>query len=78
MRFFLYLGVFLMLSGVCGVALTLAYPPELYDADGDLIGEMPPAFALFFFLTAVGAALTALTLFVKAVVYLRRRFRPIK
>jgi Ni/Fe-hydrogenase subunit HybB-like protein len=56
MRLYLWACAFLLLTGLAGGALVLAFPVEVYDADGALIGEMPPAFAVSFALAALGAA----------------------
>lgn len=73
MRLYLWICVFLLLTGLAGGALVLAFPVEVYDADGALIGEMPAAFAVSFALAALGAAGGAAGLLVSGVLRLLRR-----
>jgi hypothetical protein len=73
MRLYLRLCAFLLLTGSVGGALVLAFPVEVYDADGALIGEMPPAFAVSFTLAALGAAGGAAGLLLGGVLRLLRR-----
>jgi hypothetical protein len=73
MRLYLWFCAFLLLTGVAGVALVLAFPVEVYDADGALIGEMPAAFAVSFTLAAAGAVGGAAGLLLCGVLRLLRR-----
>lgn len=66
MRLYLSLCGLLLIGGLAGMVLTLTIPVETYDADGQLIGEMPPAFAVAFFMTVLGAVGGIAGCFVKA------------
>ena len=51
-----WLGCSLLASlGVAGVGLVLIFPPEHFDAEGRLIGEMPPEFAVAWTLIELAA-----------------------
>lgn len=58
----LYLGLYwgacglLLVLGIAGVVGVVAFPPEHFDDEGHLIGEMPPEFGA----ALAGAALGAL------------------
>lgn len=45
-------------GGILLMAATLFYPPEEFDAAGNLIGEMPKAFAVALWLVTFGCATT--------------------
>ena len=73
-----WLGCSLLASlGVAGVVLVLIFPPEHFDEEGRLIGEMPPEFAVAWTLIEVAAwaALVGLVAIVlgRALGWLRRR-----
>ena len=40
--------------GVVGMMLTVLFPPEHFDQEGRLIGEMPPEFGIAFVLAEFG------------------------
>ena len=44
----------LVAMGIAGLVLVIAFPPERFDAEGHLIGEMPPAFGLAFAMVEIG------------------------
>lgn len=41
-------------GGIIGMLYILIFPPERHDETGHLIGEMPPEFALAFYLFTFG------------------------
>ncbi|PWC41355.1 hypothetical protein [Azospirillum sp. TSO22-1] len=46
----------LLAAGLAGMVGIVIAPPEHFDEDGNLIGEMPPEFALAFCMAVLGLA----------------------
>ena len=66
-----------MLIGLAGLVAVIEFPPEEFDAEGRLIGEMPPAFAVALAFIALGlsGALFGFAAKMAAWVWRRRPYR---
>ncbi len=63
-------------AGTGLAATAVFFPPEEYDAEGHLIGEMPKAFGAGFDLALLGIVMALAGLAVLVILGLRRRLRP--
>ena len=75
-RFYWSLAALFIAAGTGLAAIAVLFPPEEYDAQGRLIGEMPKAFGAGLHLGLLGVAMGLAGLVVLAILGLRRRLRP--
>lgn len=75
-RLYWLLAAASIIVGTGLAAIAVFFPPEEYDAEGHLIGEMPKAFGAGLDLAVLGIVMALAGLAVLAILGLRRRLRP--
>jgi hypothetical protein len=70
-------GTGLAVAGLAGTILVTLVPVERLDVEGQVIGEMPPAFAVGLLMLVAGLAIVAAAVLARVLLWAwRRRVRP--